>query len=503
MTEVQRVDAQTAELGFPVWLRINHFVNLFCMFFLIRSGLQILADHPKLYWNDHCRPGSEWVKFGPKKMPTNRLYTSMDEAEDVSPVFAIPGGHHNLGAGRHWHFLIVPLWIVNGLSYVGLLFATGQWRRLIPTSWEIVPEAWHSAVTFASLHVPPESSFRPYDPLQQLVYASVVFGLAPVMIATGLAQSPAFIARYPWYARLFGGRQGARSLHFIVLVLLILYVLVHLIMVVAVHFPQDAERMLTMFGPSGLSSAWAFGVTTVALVALIAFHVAATLYTRWKPRAFQQHAAQVVEPLVRAVFGRLRSRQQYAKEAVTARHHVNGYPPEDGVYRRLAREGFRAWRLRVTGLVERPLELSLADLKRLPKHEQTVMHNCIQGWTGIAAWAGVRVRDLLEMCRPAPDARWIVFHAFVQEEYAPDHYYEAFRLDEMEDGQTILAYEMNGEALPVWHGAPCRLRLETKVGYKMVKYVHHIDVVASLDEVGLGHGGYREDHQFYEKVASI
>ncbi len=207
------MDVNASDLGFPFWLRINHFVNLFCIFFLIRSGLQILADHPKLYWNDHCRPGSEWVKFGKKKMPTTRLYTSMDEAEDVSSVFAIPGGHHNLGAGRNWHFLIVALWVVNGVSYVALLFATGQWRRLIPTSWSIVPDAWQSALTFASLQAPPPSSFHPYDPLQQLVYAAVVFVLGPFMIATGLAQSPAFIARYPGYLRLFGGRQGARSLH--------------------------------------------------------------------------------------------------------------------------------------------------------------------------------------------------------------------------------------------------------------------------------------------------
>jgi DMSO/TMAO reductase YedYZ molybdopterin-dependent catalytic subunit len=324
-----------------------------------------------------------------------------------------------------------------------------------------------------------------------------------MMIATGLAQSPAFIARYPWYARAFGGRQAARSLHFIGLVLLILYVLAHLTMVVLVHFPRNVERMLTMFGPSGVSSAWAFGMATVALASLIGFHVAATVYTRWNQRAFQQHATRLVEPLMRLFFARLRSHQDYASDAVTAAHHVNGYPPEDGDYRRLAQAGFREWRLRVTGLVERPLELSLADLKALPKHEQTVMHNCIQGWTGIATWAGVRVGDLLQMCRPQPGARWIVFHAFVQEEYAPDHYYEAFRLDEMEDRQTILAYEMNGAPLPIQHGAPCRLRLETKVGYKMVKYLHHIEVVASLDEVGYGHGGYREDHQFYDKVASI
>lgn len=491
------------ELGFPIWLRINHFINLFCIFFLMRSGLQILADHPKLYWNDHCRPGSEWVKFGKKKMPTNRLFTSMDEAEDVSPVFAIPGGHHNLGAGRNWHFLIVPLWILNGLSYVGLLFATGQWRRLIPTSWEIFPEAWQSVLTFASLNVPPESSFHPYDPLQQLVYAAVVFGLGPLMIITGMAQSPAFIARYPWYARLLGGRQGARSLHFIGLMLLVFYVLTHLAMVVLVHFPHDVEHMFSMFGPPGASSVVAYVTASVALAAVIGFHIAATLYTRWNQRGFQEHATRIVEPLMRLFFGHLRSHQQYGPQTITAAHHVNGYPPENGDYRRLANTGFRDWRLRVTGLVGQPLELSLDDLKRMPKEEHTAMHNCIQGWTGIARWGGVRVRDLLERCRPNSDAKWIVFHAFVQEEYAPDHYYEAFMLQEVQDPQTILAYEMNGRPLPYEHGAPCRLRLETKVGYKMVKFLRQIELVASLDEVGLGHGGYREDHQFYDKVASI
>lgn len=497
------MDPNTTELGFPIWLRINHFINLFCIFFLMRSGLQILADHPKLYWNDHCRPGNEWVKFGKKKMPTNRLFTSMDEAENVSPIFAIPGGHHNLGAGRNWHFLIVPLWILNGLCYVGLLFATGQWRRLIPTSWSIFPEAWESVLTFASLDIPPESSFHPYDPLQQLVYTAVVFLLGPLMIATGLSQSPAFIARYPWYPRIFGGRQGARSLHFIGLMLLIFYVLTHLTMVVLVHFPRNVENMLVLFDSRDASPVLTVVAISSALLAVIGFHIVATLYTRRHQRSFQEHAGRIVEPLMRFFFGKLKSHQHFDRQSVTAMHHVNGYPPENGDYRRLAETGFHDWRLRIGGLVEQPLELSLSDLRQMPKREQTVRHNCIQGWTGIATWAGVEVREVLQRCHPKPEAKWIVFHAFVQDEYAPDHYYEVLRLDEIQDPQTILAYEMNGRPLPYEHGAPCRLRVETKVGYKMVKYLRHIELVPSLDQVGFGHGGYREDHQFYEKVASI
>jgi DMSO/TMAO reductase YedYZ molybdopterin-dependent catalytic subunit len=285
--------------------------------------------------------------------------------------------------------------------------------------------------------------------------------------------------------------------------LLILYVLTHLTLVVLVHFPQNVDHMLVMFGPGDASSVLTFVAASSALLAVIGFHIVATLYTRRHQRSFQEHAAKVVEPLMRFFFGKLTSRQHFDGRNVTAMHHVNGYPPENDDYRRMADNGFHDWRLRIAGLVERPLELSLSDLQRMPKHEQTVRHNCIQGWTGIATWAGVEVREVLQRCRPKPEARWIVFHAFVQEEYSPDHYYEVLRLDEVQDPQTILAYEMNGHPLPYEHGAPCRLRVETKVGYKMVKYLTHIDLVASLDQVGFGYGGYREDHQFYEKVASI
>ena len=113
----------------------------------------------------------------------------------------------------------------------------------------------------------------------------------------------------------------------------------------------------------------------------------------------------------------------------------------------------------------------------LPKQEQITKHNCIQGWSAVAEWGGVRMSTILEMCRPLPQARYVVFHAFPQAEYAPLTYYEILTLDEVLDPQTILAYEMNWNPLPIPHGAPCRLRIETKTGYKMVKYLRAIEVV--------------------------
>ncbi len=488
-------------LGFPWWLRINHFINLFCMFLLMRSGVQILMDHPKLYWNDDATPGSEWIKFGKKEMPRDRLWTSMDEAESINSFVALPGGHHNLGAARNWHFLIIPVWVLNGLTYVTLLGVTGEWRRLIPVNWTIFPQAWESVMTYASLQIPPDSAFHPYDALQQLTYATMVFLVAPLMILTGLCMSPALIARFPWYPTLFGGRQAARSLHFIGLITMVVYTLVHLTLVVVVHFPEDiGDMVLGSMNPNVGLALW---IASVVLIGIVLFHLWATMYTLRHQRRFQASATTIVEPLIRVLFGRLQSRQQYTEADISPYFRVNGYPPECKAYRTHAEARFLDWRLSVRGLVEQPLVLSLADLRALPKQEQITKHNCIQGWSAVAEWGGARMSTILEICRPLPQARYVVFHAFPQEEYAPLAYYEVLTLDEVRDPQTILAYEMNGNPLPIPHGAPCRLRIEIKTGYKMVKYLRAIEVVETYTTIGEGQGGYREDHQYYDKVAAI
>ena len=108
-------------------------------------------------------------------MPPGQLWTSMDEAVRVSPWIALPGGRHNLGIGRHWHFFAVAFWVLNGLVYVAFLFGADAWRRLIPTSWDIFPAAWHAFLSYATFHLPSAGSWHPYNPLQLLAYASVVF----------------------------------------------------------------------------------------------------------------------------------------------------------------------------------------------------------------------------------------------------------------------------------------------------------------------------------------
>src|SRR5947209_13988263 len=207
------------ELGFPIWVRATHWFNVLFMTLLIRSGIAILAGHPKLYWNQDCRPGSEWLKLSRKRMPKDRLWTSKDEEEAYPAWLALPGGH-GLGLGRYWHFAAVHGWIYATAIYVVLMLAMPpQWRRLIPSSWTIIPDAWHDFVAYITFHLPPPGTTanpdHPYNALQKITYFGVVYFLTPLQMLTGVAMSPTIETRFPWYPRLFGNRQAARSLHFL------------------------------------------------------------------------------------------------------------------------------------------------------------------------------------------------------------------------------------------------------------------------------------------------
>ncbi|HEY9773294.1 MAG TPA: molybdopterin-dependent oxidoreductase [Planktothrix sp.] len=488
-------------LGFPLWLRITHFCNFLFLTLLIRSGIQILSDHPKLYWNDHCYPGSEWLKFGKRDLPTRALWTSMDEAVDVSPVIALPGQRHALGAGRHWHFLPMVFWLINGFIYITLLFCTGNWRRLVPTSSTIIPRALHDMATYMTLHKPPLSEFQPYDALQQLVYFSVVFVLTPLTILSGIAMSPALEARFPWYANVFRGQQKARSLHFLCMVSYVLFLIVHVTMVFVVHFKNSAMN-ITLGGDEGGSFPVALALFFGGILLVIALNWLATAFTRKNPRAVQNLSIALIEPIKRLLFRRLDNVQEYTESEISPYFRVNGRPPETEEYLDMMQKNFLNYKLRIFGLVENPVELSLEDLRELPRQSYTTKHVCIQGWTAIGQWAGVELSEILKLCNPLPNAKRIYFHSFQLDPHGRA-YYTSLDLDECEKERTILAYEMNHQSLPMEHGAPLRLRCETKLGFKMCKWIRSIEVVASIKDVGLGQGGYREDYQYYGTESTI
>lgn len=108
--------------GFPVWIRWSHFFNLFFTFMLIRSGLSILMDHPRLYFNGGCTPGTEWIRFTPLRVPKERIWTAKDDNRYVSPLVALPGYTRTVGIARCWHFLNVYGFVLTGVFFVcGLL----------------------------------------------------------------------------------------------------------------------------------------------------------------------------------------------------------------------------------------------------------------------------------------------------------------------------------------------------------------------------------------------
>src|SRR6185503_5964685 len=144
--------------GFPAWLRVQHFLNLLFMAFIIRSGIQVLADHPRLYWKRDCTPGTEWFRFQ-KAVPTGRIWPAKDDSVTLPGWLGIPGIRHSVGLARWWHFSFGLLWIINGVVIYVLLFWTDQWQRLVPTTWEVFPNAVSTALQYLSLSFPADESW--------------------------------------------------------------------------------------------------------------------------------------------------------------------------------------------------------------------------------------------------------------------------------------------------------------------------------------------------------
>jgi sulfoxide reductase catalytic subunit YedY len=344
-------------LDFPVWIRFAHFINIIFITLLIRSGIEILSALPKLYWNDHATPGTEWIKFTKKKMPQDKLWISLEEEESFSSWIALPG-HKNLGLGRHWHFFSIIFWIANGAAYYILLFTSDEWQRLVPTSLSIVPQAIHDAMLYASLHFP--LAGHPYNAIQQLTYFAVVFILGPFMIATGSAMSPAIDARFPWYPKIFRGRQVARSLHFLGLIAFVLFIIIHLIMVTVERFPENMGNIVLGKG-TGNSFGVALGLFALLVISVVIVHVWATGTSLQNPRRVQNALDILIIPLKRILFRKAVSKQHLTRSKISPFFRVNGYPPETKEFKDLLKNSFIDWKLKIYGLVENPLELSLAD----------------------------------------------------------------------------------------------------------------------------------------------
>jgi DMSO/TMAO reductase YedYZ molybdopterin-dependent catalytic subunit/thiosulfate reductase cytochrome b subunit len=484
--------------GFPWWLRWQHFLNLLFMMFMIRAGLQILADHPRLYLNAGSQPDTEWMRMrgavpADRRNPEDaeRVWTAKQDSVALPKHLGIPGIRHSIGLARWWHFTFDLLWLINGLVFLVLLFSTDQWKRLVPTSLDVFPNALSTALQYLSLHLPENAGFSTYNALQLLAYFITVFIAAPAALVTGLLQAPAIAGRFGTGAGLFN-RQVARTIHFGVLVWMLIFIVIHTVMVFVTGFVGNVNHMTL-----GTDTNSYLGVVLYLawMAVVVAFWMAASPLTIKYPRTVQTVGKAMVGWL-KELLERWAPKASYSKDDITDYFWPNGTLPVSDEYRNLQAGNWSDYVLRVDGLVENPLEITYAELLALPKQDQITHHFCIQGWSAIGEWTGVPMRTICEMVKPLPNAKWVAFYSFAEGSDG-GRYYDCHPIENMYHHQTILAYGLNGAPLNESHGAPVRLRDEVELGFKMVKWIEAVEFLESYDHVGGGYGGYNEDHEYF------
>ncbi|GAC1583604.1 MAG: molybdopterin-binding protein [Candidatus Velthaea sp.] len=208
------------------------------------------------------------------------------------------------------------------------------------------------------------------------------------------------------------------------------------------------------------------------------------------------------ESLNHAIIGTRGSAKLYADADVDRDFRVNGLnTPGDDNYAGMLRDDFRRYKLVVDGLAEHPQAYTVAELRAMPLQTQITRHDCVEGWSAIGKWRGVRLADIIAAARPKPEARYAIFHCFDVDDQGT-RYYESLDLTEAAHPQTVLALDLNDKALDADHGAPVRLRIPTQLGYKSAKWVHRVELASTFKSVYGGSGGYWED-QGYEWFAGI
>jgi thiosulfate reductase cytochrome b subunit len=219
-----------------VAVRVLHWVNALCMLVMLMSGLQIFNAHPALYWGngaDFDHPfvsltaegtaDNYWgvTKIGPWKFNTDG-WLGVSDTAGVKGVrgfpewVTLPSESPNLAMGRLWHFAFAWLLVINGLAYLGYVFANGHFRKeLLPTGADL-KNLPHEIVTHAQLKFPRGEEARHYNGLQRISYFVVICVFAPLIVLTGLTMSPTMDSVFPFLLWVFGGRQSARTIHFLV-----------------------------------------------------------------------------------------------------------------------------------------------------------------------------------------------------------------------------------------------------------------------------------------------
>lgn len=184
------------------------------------------------------------------------------------------------------------------------------------------------------------------------------------------------------------------------------------------------------------------------------------------------------------VFGRNAMAREFPRTMISAKPFANEIAPPSAAFTRLQAASFVDWRLDVRGLVAQPASLSLADLRAMPSRSQVTELACEEGWSYIAEWTGTPLATVLASLGVRPTARYVIYYSS-----DPD-WFDSIDIDEAMHPQTLLAWGMNGGALPVPFGGPLRMRVPRQLGYKSVKFVDRIVVTDRIEDLPLGSGKY-------------
>jgi thiosulfate reductase cytochrome b subunit len=249
-----------------VMVRITHWVNAFCLLVLLVSGLQIFNAHPTLYFGEKSEPDRAVLSMRAVEQPdgsyrgittigstqfdtTGVLGLSLDASGEYEnrgfPGWITLPSYRDLATGRRWHFFFAWLFVLNGLAYLIYAAWSGHVRRdLAPTRLQL-RHIGQSVWEHVRFHFPKGDEAKSYNVLQKLAYLAVIFGLLPLIVLTGLTMSPAMNAAFPFMLDVFGGRQSARTIHFLCATGITLFVVVHLVMVVATGTWNNIRSMIT------------------------------------------------------------------------------------------------------------------------------------------------------------------------------------------------------------------------------------------------------------------
>lgn len=217
-------------------------------------------------------------------------------------------------------------------------------------------------------------------------------------------------------------------------------------------------------------------------------------------RSKLEQANNLTYRVQRLLIGQQALAPEYSSSEIRQAARPNGSTdPQGADYLAAKANDFADYRLKITGLVDKELSFSLAELRNMPAQSQITRHDCVEGWSYIAKWTGTRLGPILDAAGIKPEARFCLYHCYdTMDEglLGQVPYYESSDLVDAHHPQTLLAYGLNDQTLPVANGAPIRVRIERALGYKQPKYVHTIELVSNFAQVGGGRGGYWEDNGY-------